>query len=116
MLQLRVFGDSHVLGDVAAKLGRIPGARHVILAGDGAAGAAVLIADVVEDAVDRVLAQLERLGLPSDDVVLVRLDSIGPTVAQRPLASVMWADLLSQAGANARPLARYLVFMACAWE
>jgi hypothetical protein len=27
---------------------------------------------------------------------------------------VIWADLLSQAGANARPLARYLVFMTTA--
>jgi uncharacterized hydrophobic protein (TIGR00271 family) len=44
----------------------------------------------------------------------LRLDSIGPEVAQRPLASVIWADLLSQAGANSRPLARYLVFMATA--
>jgi uncharacterized hydrophobic protein (TIGR00271 family) len=35
-------------------------------------------------------------------------------VAERPLASVVWADLLSQAGANARPFARYLVFMAIA--
>jgi len=46
--------------------------------------------------------------------MLLRLDAIGPAAAQRPLASVMWADLLSQAGANARPLARYLVFMAAA--
>ena len=114
MLQLRVFGDSHVLGDVAEKLGTMPGARHVILTGDGAAGAALLTADVVEDAVDRALAQVKRLGLPSEDVVLVRLDSIGPSVAQRPLASVIWADLLNQAGANARPFARYLVFMVCA--
>ena len=46
--------------------------------------------------------------------MLLQLDEIGPAVAQRPLASVVWADLLSQAGANARPLARYLVFMAAA--
>ena len=37
-----------------------------------------------------------------------------PSVAQRPLASVVWSDLLSQAGANARPFPRYLVFMAAA--
>ena len=46
--------------------------------------------------------------------MLVRLDLIGPSVAQRPLASVVWADLVSQADANARPLARYLVFMIAA--
>jgi uncharacterized hydrophobic protein (TIGR00271 family) len=50
----------------------------------------------------------------SEDVALLRLDSIGPVVAQRPLGSVVWADLLSQATANARPLALYLVLMASA--
>ena len=115
MLQLRVFGESHVLGDVAKQLERVQGTRHVILTGNGAAaGAALLTADVVDDEVDQALEHVKRLGLPSEDVVLLRLDSIGPNVAQRPLASVIWADLLSQAGANARPLARYLVFMVCA--
>jgi hypothetical protein len=46
--------------------------------------------------------------------LLVRLESIGASVAQRPLASVVWSDLLSQAGANARPLPRHLVWMAAA--
>ena len=54
------------------------------------------------------------MGVPPEDVMLVRLDLIGPSVAQRPLASVVWADLVSQANANARPLARYLVFMIAA--
>jgi len=55
-----------------------------------------------------------RIGVPVDDVVLVRVDSIGPSSAQRPLASVVWADLLSQARANARPFPRYRAFMAMA--
>jgi uncharacterized hydrophobic protein (TIGR00271 family) len=114
VLQLRVFGGPRELEDVAERLGEIPGSRHVIRTGDGERGKALLTADLVDDAVDEALAHVNRLGLPADDVVLVRLDTIGPGVAQRPLASVVWADLLSQAGANARPLARYLVFMATA--
>jgi hypothetical protein len=114
VIQLRVFGHSRVLDDVVRQLAMIEGARHVILTGDGAAGVALLTADLVEDAVDQAVALVKRAGLPSEDVVLVRLDAIGPAVAQRPLASVVWADLLNQAGANARPLARYLVFMAAA--
>jgi uncharacterized hydrophobic protein (TIGR00271 family) len=47
-------------------------------------------------------------------VVLVRVETIGPAAAQRPLSSVVWADLVTQAGVNARPVARYLVFMAIA--
>jgi uncharacterized hydrophobic protein (TIGR00271 family) len=52
--------------------------------------------------------------MPADDVELLRLDSIGPATSRLPLGGVVWADLLSQAGANARPLARYVVFMAVA--
>ncbi len=113
VLQLRVFGAAGVVADVAGQLNEIPGSRHVIVTGDGS-GKGVVTADLSDDAVDQAVSRVSRLGLPPEDVVLLRLDSIGPSVAQRPLASVVWADLLSQAGANARPLARYLVFMATA--
>jgi uncharacterized hydrophobic protein (TIGR00271 family) len=114
VLQLRVFGASRQLADIAACLQEIPGSRHVVRTGDGADGNAFVTADLVDDAVDRALEQVRRMGVPSEDVVLVRLDTIGPAAAQRPLSSVVWADLLSQAGANARPFPRYLVFMAMA--
>jgi uncharacterized hydrophobic protein (TIGR00271 family) len=102
------------MGDVARQLEALAGSRHVIRTGDGPSGNALVTADLVDDAADKALERIRALGVPADDVVLVRLDSIGPMVAQRPLASVVWADLLSQAGRNARPLARYLVFMAAA--
>ncbi len=102
------------MADVAAHLEQIPGSRHVIRMRDGEPGNALVTADLHDDAADRALAQLDHLGVPTEDVDLIRLDSIGPATAQRPLASVVWADLLSQAGANARPFARYLVFMATA--
>ena len=114
MLQLRVFGTPPTMAAVADSLQRIPGARHVIQMGNGELGGALVSADLVDDAVDGALEQVTRLGVPSEDVVLVRLESIGASVAQRPLASVVWADLVSQAGANARPFPRYLVFMAAA--
>ena len=92
---------------VADCLQRMPGSRHVIKMGNemgnGELGGMLVSADLV---VDRALEQVKRLGVPSEDVVLVRLESIGPSVAQRPLASVVWSDLLSQAGANARPFPR----------
>jgi uncharacterized hydrophobic protein (TIGR00271 family) len=114
VLQLRVFGASSLMPEVARQLEVIPGSQHVILTGDGASEKAVVTADLVDDAVDHALEQMSRLGLPSQDVVLLRLESIDASAGQRPLASVVWADLLSQAGANARPIARYLVFMAAA--
>jgi uncharacterized hydrophobic protein (TIGR00271 family) len=114
MLQLRVFGVPRVVGAVASELAEVPGARHVIVTGGHDAANALLTADLVDDAADKALARINGLGVPAEDVVLLRLDTIGAAAAQRPLASVVWADLLSQAGANARPLARYLVFMAAA--
>jgi len=102
------------MGDVARQLEGLAGSRHVVRTGDGATGNALVTADLVDDAADKALERMRSLGVPADDIVLVRLESIGPTVVQRPLASVVWADLLSQAGRNARPLARYLVFMAAA--
>jgi uncharacterized hydrophobic protein (TIGR00271 family) len=114
MLQLRVFGASQQLIDVAARLQEIPGSRHVVRIGDGANGNALVTADLVDEAVDRALHQVRGMGIGADDIVLVRLEAIGPSAAQRPLASVVWADMVSQASVNARPVARYLVFMAMA--
>jgi len=114
VLQLRVFGATATIDDVAQRLEDIPGSRHVIRVGNGEAGRALVTADLFDDAVDGAVEQVRRMGVPTEDVVLVRLDTIGPSAAQRPLASVVWADLLSQAGANARPFPRYLTFMATA--
>ncbi|MGO9884759.1 MAG: DUF389 domain-containing protein [Solirubrobacteraceae bacterium] len=114
MLQLRVFGVPRVIGAVASELEQVAGARHVIVTSGDDSASALLTADLVDDATDQALARVNRLGVPAEDVVVLRLDTIGAAAAQRPLASVVWADLLSQAGANARPLARYLVFMAAA--
>ena len=114
MLQLRVFGSADAMADLADGLEQIPGSRHVIHTGAGRPDRALVTAYLGDEAVDRALDRVNRLGLPPEDVILVRLDSIGPSVAARPLASVVWADLLSQAGANARPFARYLVFMVTA--
>lgn len=114
MLQLRVFGAPKAMSNVAQCLQELPGARHVIRSGDGSGGGALVTADLVDDAVDRALQQVRRLGVPSEDVVLVREDAIGQQASSRPLATVVWADLLSQAGLNARPFARFLLFMAIA--
>lgn len=102
------------MAEVAERLREIPGSRHVIRTGDGTSNQALVTADLFDDAVDPALDRMRSLGVATENLVLVRLDSIGPSEAQHPLATVVWTDLLSQAGANARPLARYLVFMAAA--
>ena len=114
MLQLRVFGAPPAMAQVADCLHDIAGTRHVMRTEDGRSGQCLVTAELVDDVVDTALEQVKRLDIPAEDVALLRLDSISPVVARTPVNSVVWADLLSQAGANARPLARYLVFMTAA--
>ena len=52
----------------ADSLQRIPGSRHVIQMGDEGLGGALVSADLVDDAVDRALEQVTRLGVPAEDV------------------------------------------------
>lgn len=113
MLQLRVFAGAGAVRELADRLRETAGATHVVQMGDAAQGT-LITADLLDGAVDTVLELVGRCGVSAEDVALIRLDEIGPAAAQEPLASVLWVDLLSQAGVNARPFARYLVFMACA--
>ena len=117
MLHLRVFGAAPVMERVAESVAALPGAAHVTRtdAGDGA-GRALVTADVDPDAADQALRALSDLGVPDDDVWLLRLEGLQPGRRGRRRASsaVVWADLLGQAGEHARPVARFLILMAVA--
>jgi uncharacterized hydrophobic protein (TIGR00271 family) len=102
------------MGQVAERLGRLPGSSHILRTGDENSGHALVTADLGDEAADAALEAVRRLGVPTEDVVLLRVESVGPTHSGRPLATVVWTDLLSQAGTNARPLARYLIFIGIA--
>jgi hypothetical protein len=113
MLHLRVFGSSAAIEAVADDLGRVRGAGHMTLTGTGdGSGRTVLTADLEPATADEVLRRLDRLGVQAGDFSLLRLDAIqaGPQLGE----SLVWTDLLGQAAAHARPVARYLVFMAAA--
>jgi hypothetical protein len=85
VLQLRVFGPAGAIADLADGLEQIPGCRHVIHAGDGRAGRAIVTVDLGDDAVDRAIDQVNRLGLPPEDVILVRLDSTRSVARSQPV-------------------------------
>jgi uncharacterized hydrophobic protein (TIGR00271 family) len=112
MLQLRVYGDRAAMAAAAEELGRLPGTRHVGLSDAAAAPRALVTADLRPESADDALARLGALGIPADDVTLVRLETIGP-VADESLA-VVWADVVGQARVRAQVRARYLVLMAVA--
>jgi uncharacterized hydrophobic protein (TIGR00271 family) len=115
VLYLRVFGSPQAMAEVAQTLSDLGGARHITQTDTGHRRSTVLVtADLNADTADAALGSLRRLGVPMEDVSLLRLDAIHPLVRRPPGASLVWVDLMSQAGEHARPVARYLAFMAAA--
>ncbi len=114
MLQLRVSGDAPTTVEVARRLRDVPGAHNVHRTVDADTPTALVTADLDTDAADAALDAMQRLDVPGEDVVLLRLESIGPGTGGVGLPSVVWADLLGQAGVNARPIARFVILMAVA--
>ena len=114
MLQLRVYGDAAAMAAVGEELGRLPGTRHVGLSDGRLAGdTALLTADIRPDAADAAMTRLARLGIPAENVTLVRLETIGPAATTESTIRV-WFDVLSRARVQARAPGRFLVLMAVA--
>jgi uncharacterized hydrophobic protein (TIGR00271 family) len=81
-----------------------------------AARGTVFEADVRDVGADALVAVLERLGVQSDELVLTHPQLVAP-LAQRPTAGddgFAWIEVLGEARAQARPLARYHVLMGVA--
>jgi uncharacterized hydrophobic protein (TIGR00271 family) len=115
VLHLRVFGSAYAMAEVAETLSGLYGARHITRTDTGHRSRAVIVtADLEPGAADDALHALRLLGVPPDDVSLLRLEAIQPLLRHPRGASLVWADLLGQAGEHARPVARYLAFMAAA--
>jgi uncharacterized hydrophobic protein (TIGR00271 family) len=111
MLQLRIYGPSESLTDVGRGLEDDGGARNVALAPAVRAGHVLLTAEVHPESADAVLDALARGGVAQDAIALARIEEITPMPPGRNERSLVWADVLGQARANAQPVARFLVFM-----
>lgn len=114
MLQLRVYGPAASLTAIGEDLEAHGAAHDVALAQGIRDGQVLLTADIATGSADAVLDLLRQRGLAEDDIRLARLDEVGPIKPGRTAASLIWTDMLGQAAANARPVARYLVFMVAA--
>jgi hypothetical protein len=110
-LRLRVFGRSDELGEMGGALERQGAARHVALAPGVDPGYALVTADIDGGAADAVLTYLLAHGVAQDDIALARVDDVASIVHAHPDPALIWDDVLWQARRNARPVARYLVFM-----
>ena len=74
-------------------------------------GRAAVLATVDARAVDELLEDLRRLGVPDGSVTLTREEVLGRSSGEGAEAGLVWEDVVGMAARNSRPIARYLAFM-----
>jgi len=111
VIRLEVFGESGAMAAVAQLLDENDEVSRVRLTGATRPKHAVVVATVHPRAVDELLDNLRRLGVPEADVTLTRVEVLGRSSGQGAEAGLVWEDVLGMAARNSRPIARYLAFM-----
>ncbi|MGH3142523.1 MAG: DUF389 domain-containing protein [Gaiellales bacterium] len=111
MINLEVFGKSGAMATVAERLDGLDDVSRVRLVDATRPTHSVVSAAVRPRAVDTTLEELHRLGVADGDITLMRVEVVGSLVTRTADASFVWADVIGTARLNARPVARYLVFM-----
>lgn len=118
MLRLRSSVEAGRAPHFVAAMRGLAGVRRLVEQPDEtAASSVVFVADVEPHAADEVVGAIAELGIPLDDYVLTRVEVVAP---QRRLAGddviegFAWVEVLGQARANSRPLARYLALITVA--
>ena len=99
------------MATVAERLDELDDVSRVRLVDATRPGLSVVSAAVRPRATDTTLDELRRLGVPDGDITLTRVEVVGSLVTRTADASFVWADVIGTARLNARPVARYLVFM-----
>jgi len=117
MLRLRSSVASHRADEFGALLREFEGVRRIVQQADEAADgeASVFVADVEPAAADQLVESIAGLGVGVDDYVLTRVDVVAPQHRHRfgegGVDGFAWVEVLGQARANSRPLARYLALI-----
>ncbi len=103
---------------MVSALGEIKGVHRVTDDVDLLNGEKVLTADLAPFAADAVMERLNGLGIQPDHYVIVREELVaprmGPGSAVEPEDGFAWIEVVGEARANARPVARYVALMAIA--
>lgn len=95
----------------------LDGVRRVVRQPDesSADGATVFVADVEPAAADELIEAIDKLGISLDDYLLTRVDVVAPQrhhlTGHRGADGFAWVEVMGQARANSRPLARYLALI-----
>jgi uncharacterized hydrophobic protein (TIGR00271 family) len=118
LLRLRSSVQADRVEQFAELLRDLEGVRRVVSQPDEASTerAVVFVADVEPAAADRLVESIAGLGLSAEDYVLTRAEVVAPL--RRHLApgieGFAWVEVMGQARANSRPLARYLALISVA--
>ena len=118
MLRLRSSVAAERVAPFSDLLRELEGVRRVVRQPDeaSAADATVFVADVEAAAADRLVEAIRELGVPVEDYVRTKVDVIAPPHPHRhgEIEGFAWVEVLGQARANSRPLARYLALISVA--
>lgn len=117
MLRLRSSIADHQAEEFGALLRELEGVRRVVQHADesGSTRSFVFVADVEPAIADRLLEEIAALGIGVDDYVLSKVEVIAPQHRHHRgdggVDGFAWVEVMGQARANSRPLARYLALI-----
>lgn len=117
MLRLRSSVHQSRAEEFGALLREIEGVRRIVRQADEAtaADASVFVADVEPAAADVLVDRIAELGIDVDDYVLTRIEVVAPQhrhhFGEGGVDGFAWVEVMGQARANSRPLARYLALI-----
>jgi uncharacterized hydrophobic protein (TIGR00271 family) len=117
VLRLRSSVEANQATRFAEALLQIEGVRRIVRQPDEgrAAAGVVFVADVEPAAADRLVEEIVAMGIGVEDYLLERVDVVAP-LRRHPggagnLGGFAWVEVMGQARANSRPLARYLAMI-----
>ena len=115
MLRLRSSVAQHRADDFGSLLRELEGVRRIVQQADeSGADTYVFVADVEPAAADRLVEAIAELGIGVEDYVLTKVEVVAPQRRHHhggPPGGFAWVEIVGQARANARPLARYLALI-----
>jgi len=116
MLRLRSSVHHSRAEDFGSLLRELDGVRRIVQQADeGATEAYVFVADVEPSAADRLVDAFGEFGIEADDYVLTRIEVVAPQhrhhLGEGGVDGYAWIEVIGQARANSRLLARYLALI-----
>jgi uncharacterized hydrophobic protein (TIGR00271 family) len=116
MLRLRSSVHHSRAEEFGSLLRELDGVRRVVQQADEAATEAdVFVADVDPSAADRLVEAVGEFGIEDSDYVLTRIEVVAPQhrhhLGEGGVDGYSWVEVIGQARANSRLLARYLALI-----